>query len=34
MHPLYDEFISYLNAEDKEKCVQFVLSSFNPGVKA
>jgi methanogenic corrinoid protein MtbC1 len=28
MHPLYDEFISYLNAEDKEKCVQFVLSSL------
>ena len=28
MHPIYDEFISYLNAEDKEKCVQFVLSSL------
>jgi methanogenic corrinoid protein MtbC1 len=28
MHPLYDEFISYLNDEDKEKCVQFVLSSL------
>jgi len=28
MHPLYDEFISYLNAEDKEKCIQVVLSSL------
>jgi methanogenic corrinoid protein MtbC1 len=26
MHPLYDEFISYLDAEDKERSVQFVLS--------
>jgi methanogenic corrinoid protein MtbC1 len=26
MHPLYDEFVSYLNAEDKEKSVQFILS--------
>ena len=28
MHPNYDEFISYLNAEDKEKCVQFIISSL------
>ena len=28
MHPLYDEFISYLDAEDKEKSVQFVVSSL------
>jgi methanogenic corrinoid protein MtbC1 len=28
MHPLYDEFVSYLDAEDKEKCVQVVLSSL------
>ncbi len=26
MHPLYDEFISYLDAEDKERSVRFVLS--------
>ena len=26
MHPLYDEFISYLNSEDKDQCVRFVLS--------
>jgi methanogenic corrinoid protein MtbC1 len=26
MHPLYDEFISYLDTEDKEKSVRFVLS--------
>jgi methanogenic corrinoid protein MtbC1 len=26
MHPLYDEFISYLDAEDKERSVKFVLS--------
>ena len=28
MHPLYDEFNSYLSAEEKERCVQFVLSSL------
>lgn len=28
MHPLYDEFNSYLSAEEKESCVQFVLSSL------
>jgi methanogenic corrinoid protein MtbC1 len=28
MHPLYDEFVSYLDAEDKEKCLQLVLSSL------
>ena len=28
MHPLYDEFISYLKAEDKDGCVRFVLSSL------
>ena len=28
MHPLYDEFVSYLDDEDKEKCVQFVLSNL------
>jgi methanogenic corrinoid protein MtbC1 len=28
MHPVYDEFISFLNAEDKEKCVQLVLASL------
>jgi methanogenic corrinoid protein MtbC1 len=26
MHPIYDEFVSYLNAEDKEKCVQLALA--------
>jgi methanogenic corrinoid protein MtbC1 len=26
MHPLYDEFISYLDAEDKEKSVRFILA--------
>jgi methanogenic corrinoid protein MtbC1 len=28
MHPLYAEFISYLNAEDKAKCVRFILSGL------
>jgi methanogenic corrinoid protein MtbC1 len=26
MHPLYDEFISHLNAEDKEECVRLILA--------
>jgi methanogenic corrinoid protein MtbC1 len=27
-HPIYDEFINYLDAEDKEKCIHFVLSAL------
>ena len=28
MNPIYNVFISYLDAEDKEKCVEFVLSNL------
>ncbi|MBD3255383.1 MAG: cobalamin-binding protein [Candidatus Lokiarchaeota archaeon] len=28
MHPLYDEFIDYLDKEDKENCVKFVLDAL------
>ena len=31
MHPLYDEFISYLDAQNKEKGVIFVLSNLSDG---
>ena len=29
MHPLYNEFLEYIDKEDKEKCVEFVLSKLN-----
>jgi methanogenic corrinoid protein MtbC1 len=29
MHPLYDEFLGYIDKEDKEKCVEFVLNKLN-----
>ena len=31
MHPFYSEFVSYLDAEDKEKCVRAVLSRLAAG---
>jgi methanogenic corrinoid protein MtbC1 len=32
MHPLYNEFLSYLDNKDKEKCVQFAVSNLTNGV--
>ena len=29
MHPLYDEFLEYIDKEDKEKCVEFVLNKLD-----
>jgi methanogenic corrinoid protein MtbC1 len=29
MHPLYDEFLDYIDKEDKEKCVEFVLNKLD-----
>lgn len=31
MHPFYEDFVSYLNQENKEKCVEFVLSKLSKG---
>jgi len=31
MHPLYREFVSLLDQEDKEKCVNFVISRLSKG---